>query len=39
MFSKSAGNTVVCRMLISRACSVAEAFGLSAARFRMDLRS
>ena len=28
-----------CRMLFSRACSVAEAFGLFAARFRMDLRS
>ena len=28
-----------CRMPFSRACSVAEAFGLFAARFRMDLRS
>lgn len=31
-------NMMCCRMLISRACSVAETFGLLAARKRMNLR-
>ena len=30
---------LACRMRISRACSVAEAFGLFAARLRMGVRS